>query len=441
MYEILSGEKGTQSIKNTYALISMNTKTSISSSERTYLQDLAKQVAEIATSPAQAQRRANAIAINSLESHQPSLVVSPEGAWREILPPQSLRLGDKGLYSSFEYSLLQRLFLANVTKDDTPVDDLMPVGISAHTSGYGVEIPQQKAETHGSYHWDPPLVDLQADMQRLVHRTFTYDAATTQENLAIAQEIFAGILTVVPRAGLFWTAGLTWECIRLRGLEQFMMDMYDDPEGLHALMAWLRDDQLQLMDQMEAAGIVDSNNASHLIGSGGIGLTKLLPTADPRKQGYKPHVGFKGRWGLSESQETVGVSPEMFRDFILPYQAPIFSRFGLLYYGCCEPLDQRLSLILPKAPNLHAISVSPWSDPAILFNLVGRRQVMCVKPNPAHVCVGCNEEAVRASFRKVLDGARDGVLQFILKDTHTIENEPERFARWVQIGREEIARR
>ena len=421
----------------------MSTKPSISitSQRRTYLQDLAKQVAELAAGNAQTQRRANAIAINSLESRQPSLVVSPEGAWREILPAESLRLAGLDPYAGFEHYLLQRLFLANVAKDDTPIDDLLPVGISTQISGFGVEIPQHKAESHGSYHWDPPIVDLRADIKRLVKRTFTYDAATTLANLAIAHELFDGILRVVPRAGLFWTSGLTWECIKLRGLEQFMMDMYDDPEGLHALMAWLRDDQLQLMDQMENAGIVDSNSVCNHIGSGGIGLTSRLPTADPQVQGYKQHVGFKGRWGLSESQETVGVGPEMFKDFILPYQAPIFARFGLLYYGCCEPLDQRLNLILPLAPNLHAISVSPWSDAALLYGLVGRRQVMCVKPNPAHVCVGFNEEAVRASFRKTLDGARDGVLQFVLKDTHTIENEPERFARWVQIGREEIARR
>ena len=38
-------------------------------------------------------------------------------------------------------------------------------------------------------------------------------------------------------------------------------------------------------------------------------------------------------WGFAESQETVGVSPRMFAEFIFPDQLPILERFGLNCYG------------------------------------------------------------------------------------------------------------
>ncbi|MDP7287961.1 MAG: hypothetical protein QGH94_08205, partial [Phycisphaerae bacterium] len=64
-----------------------------------------------------------------------------------------------------------------------------------------------------------------------------------------------------------------------------------------------------------------------------------------------PQADFTGRvrlidmWGFCESQETVGVSPEMFEEFVFPYQMPILERFGLNCYGCCEPLDNRWHVV------------------------------------------------------------------------------------------------
>ena len=59
--------------------------------------------------------------------------------------------------------------------------------------------------------------------------------------------------------------------------------------------------------------------------------------------------------GLSESQETVGVSPELFEEFVFQYQLPIISRFGFACYGCCEPVDSRWHVI-KKIPNLRRVS-------------------------------------------------------------------------------------
>jgi hypothetical protein len=79
----------------------------------------------------------------------------------------------------------------------------------------------------------------------------------------------------------------------------------------------------------------------------------------------------KDMWGFCESQETVGVSPTMFGEFIFPYKLPILEKFGLNCYGCCEPVDKRIDYIL-KIPNIRRISVSPWADQRTIAERFGK---------------------------------------------------------------------
>jgi hypothetical protein len=56
-------------------------------------------------------------------------------------------------------------------------------------------------------------------------------------------------------------------------------------------------------------------------------------------------------------------------------------RYGLNYYGCCEPLDRKID-ILEKIPNLRKISMSPWVDLERATRNVGREYAVSWKPNP-----------------------------------------------------------
>jgi hypothetical protein len=206
--------------------------------------------------------------------------------------------------------------------------------------------------------------------------------------------------------------------------------MYDDPDGVHALMAWLRDEHLAMLEWAQREGVLTSIHLSSPIGSGGYGPTESL---GPYRFGAEP----MGMVGFAESQETVGVSPKLFARFILPYQIPLLDRFGLNYYGCCEPLHQRIEHVL-AIPRLRFLSSSPWCDDQRLAQRLGRDYVIMKKPNPAPVCVGFNETAIRTELRQTLAAMRSSHLAFVLKDTHTIEHRPERLGHWVRIAREEI---
>lgn len=129
-----------------------------------------------------------------------------------------------------------------------------------------------------------------------------------------------------------------WLAIDLIGLENLMLAMYDNPAGLHRLMAFLRDDHLAFARWLEREGLLSLNNENDYIGSGSEGYTRDLP-----QPGWQPGdpVRLKDRWVLSESQETVGVGPELFEEFIFPYQLALAREFGKCYYGCCEPVNNR----------------------------------------------------------------------------------------------------
>jgi hypothetical protein len=127
----------------------------------------------------------------------------------------------------------------------------------------------------------------------------------------------------------------------------------------------------------------------------------------------------------------------MFAEFVFPYQLPLLERFGLNCYGCCEPVDRRLDAIL-SIPRLRRISVSPWSDQDICAERIGKRFVYSRKPNPAHVCSGFNERAVREDLRSTLRYSSGLNLEIVLKDTHTVQFDRTRIPRWVAIAREEI---
>jgi len=186
----------------------------------------------------------------------------------------------------------------------------------------------------------------------------------------------------------------------------------------------------------KAEGLLSDSNGDDNIGSGAAGFTDELPVV-VRQPGSA--VQLRDIWGFAESQETVGISPEMFGEFILPYQIPILEKFGLNCYGCCEPLHDRIDPIL-EIPRLRRLSVSPWCDQKIMAEKLGRNYVFSRKPNPTQICLTFNEAAIRKDLAETLALAGGGPLEFVMKDTETVQNEPWRISRWVEIALEEVRR-
>ncbi len=229
---------------------------------------------------------------------------------------------------------------------------------------------------------------------------------------------------------------MTWTLVNLRGLEQVMYDMYDYPDELHQTMSFLRDGHIAKLDYLEENGLLSLNNDGAYVGSGGFGWTDELP-----QKGYKPEkVRLKDMWGFGESQETSQVSPEMFKEFIFPYQKPVLERFGLVCYGCCEPLNARWDLI-KTIRGLRRISISPWADLSDMAEKLQGDYIYSMKPNPAYLAVPeIDRDFIRKGLRDAFRITKNCRVEVIMKDNNTICGNPENVIDWCRIAREEAER-
>ena len=142
-------------------------------------------------------------------------------------------------------------------------------------------------------------------------------------------------------------------------------------------------------------------------------------------------------WGFAESQETVGVSPEMYREFIFPYQRTILERFGLNCYGCCEPLDNRWDLV-KTFPRLRRVSVSPWSDVKRMAELLQGNYIFSLKPSPVPLAQPqLDEDSIREELRSNLRRTKNCRVEIIMKDNHTLGKNPQNAERWVALAKQE----
>jgi hypothetical protein len=91
---------------------------------------------------------------------------------------------------------------------------------------------------------------------------------------------------------------------------------------------------------------------------------------------------------------------------------------------------------------MRRISISPFADVEKCAEKLRGDYVFSWKPHPSHLVGTFDADAVRGYIARALEatGKCGCVVEMVLKDTHTCENRPERFAEWTRIAREEVER-
>jgi hypothetical protein len=403
------------------------------------LRELARRKRDIANDPVTLERKQAWYNHDEGKNSRVMVLAEHEGVCdkNKPLPDNACQCEDKWA-KGIESRLLNEIYCFDTLKDDHVIEASYSQPWELKISGYGVDAVRHHAESDGgkgAFSWDAPIKNINKDFHLLKPRTYEVDRELSIAKRDYLNTVFDGIISVENHSGFWWTLGLTIRAIDLIGLENLMLFMYDDPEGLHRLMSFLRDDHMAFARWLEYEGLLGLNNKNHYIGSGSMGYTRRLPQKD-FKAGS--NVRMKDQWVLLESQETVMVGPDQFEEFIFPYQQDIAKEFGLLYYGCCEPVHNRWH-ILEKMPNIERVSVSPWCDEELISEKLGRRYVYSRKPNPAQISTAVwDENLIRQDLRRTLTAARGCRIEIIMKDVHTLNNEPERLARWVEIAFDEI---
>ena len=139
-------------------------------------------------------------------------------------------------------------------------------------------------------------------------------------------------------------------------------------------------------------------------------------------------------WFRALAQPFGEVSPAMHDEYDIQYLLPIARKFGLCYYGCCEPLSDRID-ILRRIPNLRKVGVTPWSSVEVSAEKLGKDFVFSRKPNPAMVATTLDEDAVRKDIAHVMEAClrNSCPCEFVLKDISTVGYKPQNIIRWAQV--------
>jgi hypothetical protein len=335
-----------------------------------------------------------------------------------------------------EWNLRLKQFEIDVMKDDHIASPFIEYAPVVRMSDFGVPSGRhvEKGAAAYAFCFRPALETLDAgDFARLKHRTFTWMRDEEEQIRQRLEAIFDGILPV-RRRSVAWQfyMPLTSTALDLVGLDQFMVLMYDNPDGLHRLMAFLRDDMMALNRFLEENGLYDLNNEEDHVGTGSTGFTRTLPAA-----GFSGKVRAKDRWFTVESQESVGISPAQYGEFVFPYLKELAGLFGRTYYGCCEPVDPVLEYVR-TLPGLARVSVSPWANEEKMGQFCRESGVAYSrKPTPNIISAErFDESQQRDCLAKTVDAAHGCRLEIIQRDVYVTNDQPERFIRWVELARE-----
>ncbi len=408
----------------------------VSENDKRILRELAKKVAEISALPVHKEKARMWNTLNRLGSVKP-MVWMNEIPWHEMNVGQELVLMCSDEFCrAQELHLRQQIYQWEHMRGDMVIEPVIYSPITLLDSGFGIKteeniVSKDKNNNIVSHHFIP-LIRNEEDLEKIEMPRITVDSKTTQNNYDNMQDIFGDILRVRKRVIERMRFSPWDELVQWWGVEESMMDLVMRPEMVHKAVDRLVSAYISRLDQYEELNLLSLNNGNFRIGSGAYGYTDELPQKD-----FNPeHIRAKDLWGYAQAQIFCNVSPKMHEEFALQYESRWLKRFGLTYYGCCEPLHRKIH-ILESIPNLRKISMSRWINVDEAVSNIGTRYVFSYKPNPAVFATNSwDKESAEAELRYVLEKAKGCAVEIIMKDISTVRYEPQRLWAWAQMASE-----
>ncbi len=404
----------------------------ITQQDVTIVRDLATRVAEIAALPVQEDKRTLWRKLNARRPERPMVMID-QVCWNEM------PLGDEMILRctdaecrGYEEHLRRILYQWEHFPVDMVVEPFVCIPKAIHGIGFGVNVHEDTAVSDPTNdvvgHRYLNQFETDDDLDKVHRPVINHDAAETARRLAVAHELFDGLLDVRP-----WGADLNlslWDPIATwMGVENACFALADRPEYMHKLVGRLTDGYLSILDQLEQQGLLcQPQSLIHCTGA----WTDELPAP-----GYDPErPRTKDVWMMGLAQMFSTVSPRMFKEFEVDYASRLCARFGLVYYGCCDPLDGKMNEVR-QLPNVRKVSMSPWVNEDRGAREIGSQFVYSRKPSPALLAWDIfNPGEVRDDLVATRQACeKHGCsLEYILKDISTVRYEPQRLFKWAEIA-------
>jgi hypothetical protein len=259
----------------------------------------------------------------------------------------------------------------------------------------------------------------------------SHDAALTKRRMEKAHWLFDGIMPL-REEGWGYDAYLScWDPIAMwMSITGVLYGIIDEPEKMHALIKRVVEAYMSMLDQLEAQNLIYRYPQALI-------HTTCAWTGELPAPGYDArNPGTKDLWMYAMAQPLSTVSPAMFEEYEFNYLMPLFERFGLVYYGCCEPLELKMKIV-KRIPHLRKVSVSPWSNRESCAEQLGADYVFSNKPNPAFLAEDSFDgERVKKDLERTRSICKQYgcPVEFIFKDISTIRNDPRRLTEEAEIA-------
>ena len=412
----------------------------LSKKDREIIRDAAKKQLDYAHTPKNKSRVEGWYKHNMLQGEKPLVYIEPETFIDELLPQMILSTGEFARQT--EELIVRNYINQELFDDDFVTPDYLPLQYKSSFQLFGIEVKKVFASSHSGkknvgHHFIPSLTDLKDDYHKLSKSVFNVDMDATKKQKLIIEDIIGDILPVSINMNCLYSVP-TQDLVHIMSMENMMLNMLDYPDLFKELMSRIADDTLAYFDMLENSGYILPTVRHDSLGNGSLCYTSELPGEE---EAANRRLTTSDVWGFMDSQETIGISPQMFEEFVFPCYEKIASRFGMLSYGCCEPVDKIWENCLSRLPNLRKLSISPWANEELMGEwLAGQNIIYFRKPSPNFLGVSksLDEDAVRAHISKSLTAAKGCKIEIAQRDVYTIHHNTTKVRRYIEIIREEI---
>lgn len=401
---------------------------SVSEKDKTILRDLGSRIAEIAALPVQQDTVKLWKALNGLKPVRPMVMID-QIPWHEMDVNAELILQTEDEFCRKIETVLRRtLYSWRHMRVDMVVEPYINIPKVIHGAGLGIRPVEERAVTDPKNsvvgHRYIDQLQTEEDLEKIHMPEVVLDEEATARIEEQAHDIFDGIIGIRMQ-GLIPNFAVWDRLVEWHGVENSIIDLVDRPEFVHKMMSRITGAYLSMLDQLEEKGLLGYGQGTiHCSGA----YADELPAAgfDP----LRPRA--KDLWTCGMAQIFATVSPAMHQEFELDYAVRWYERFGLVYYGCCEPLHLKIDIVR-KIPNLRKISMSPWVDVDKGAEKIGKDFIFSRKPTPAFLAedawdTGIIEKDLKDTMNTCL---RHGCpVEFILKDISTVRYQPQRLWEW-----------
>ena len=398
-----------------------------------YLRELAKKQLEYANLPMMRERERLWYLHNALQGERPMVVMEEITFLDDLIEPKC----SHPLAREIERGLLEQIAVAEEINDDKVIPPYYTLEFQLDYDRYGIQPNRVYADGGIGFHSEPVLVDLEHDLSLLQPSRFAFDWAALKEKKVRIEEVIGDILPVKLTNGTnCWEFALTSHVVELMGTENMFIAMLDTPDEFHQMMQFITNDCIRLLRWEEAQGLIFPNSGNDYMGGGSFCFNRELAQPD-----FAGQVRSTDTWGNTNAQEAVGISPKMYREFILPYVQQIAQEFGLLYNGCCEPVSSFWENGVETIPNIRKVSISAWCDEAYMAQVLqGRNVIYSRKPSANFLGVQkeLDEDAFRAYMHKTAQLTRNLPTEIIFRDIYKLHGNKAKLKRAVEIVREEM---